>query len=86
MTFRHSICIKILRLYRIINKWILSFIEKYKLSSKQIDYLAAKLDIWGAATVAQALVWQTKSAWLNYSLIVCAILWLIAFIVKGAEK
>lgn len=91
MALRRLILFNIIGFYQKFKIRIISILEQTKPTPKQTDFLASKLDIWGAATVGQAFIWQSNSIWVNYllitaSLIVCVILWLIAFILKGYEQ
>ena len=61
-----------------------------KLTIKQVDAIATKLDILGVFVVTQAFLNITDSVVFSavlviFSLIFCAILWTIAFILKGYE-
>lgn len=91
MALRRFILFITISFYRNFKTRILSVLQKTNPTPGQIDFISGKLDIWGAATVVQAFVWQTGLTWINClliiaSIIVCVILWVIAFVMKGYEK
>ena len=69
---------------------LFSLIADKKLTIKQVDAIATKLDILGVFVVTQVFLNMTENIVLSamlviFSLIFCAILWLLAFILKGYE-
>lgn len=78
-------------LYRKSKDRIFLFLERNQWTEKQTDAVAAKLDILGVFLVTQAWFGLTKYDWhfglaiivLLLSLVLCAILWTTAFILKG---
>ena len=78
-------------LYPKVKHRLFSWITKYQLTVKQVDAIATKLDIFGVFVVTQAFLNITDHVLLSiaivtFSLICCAILWTIAFILKGYEN
>ena len=80
--------------YRWLEAGILSFLTKGRLSEKQVDALAVKLDLFGVFCVTQVWFALTKYGWhfwptlvlFVFSLFFCAILWIVAFIMKGYKN
>ena len=76
--------------YMKIRHQLFLLISDKKLTIKQVDAIATKLDILGVFVVTQAFLNITDSVVFSavlviLSLIFCAILWTIAFILKGYE-
>ena len=77
--------------YRKSKDHIFLFLERNQWTEKQTDAVATKLDILGVFLVTQAWFGLTKYGWHTglasviffLSLIVWAILWMTAFILKG---
>lgn len=80
--------------YRKAKDYIFLFLEEKQWTERQADAAATKLDIFGAFVVTQAWFGLTKYGWhtglavaiLVLSLVLCAILWTAAFILKGYKK
>ena len=76
--------------YMKIRHQLFSLIADKKLTIKQVDAIATKQDILGVFVVTQAFLNITDNVAFSavlviFSLIFCAILWTIAFILKGYE-
>ena len=80
--------------YRKSKDYIFLVLTTKECTEKQADAIATKLDLFGAFIVTQAWFGLTKYGWHTglalviffLSLIVCAIFWIAAFILKGYKK
>ncbi|WP_037586031.1 hypothetical protein [Stenoxybacter acetivorans] len=80
--------------YRKLNRKLISLLRIERFNDKQIDALATKMDIFGAFLVTQAWFGLTIYGWnvwiwlvvFLFSLLFCAILWTLAFDLKGYIK
>ena len=91
MTFLVTITNRVKSLYQKVQHRIISWIFARKLTVRQVDTIATKLDIFVGVLVTQAFVVAGDKTFLNILLlciciVLCAILWTIAFILKGYEK
>ena len=91
MTFLVTITNRVKSLYQKVQHRIISWIFARKLTVRQVDTIATKLDIFGGVLVTQAFVVAGDKTFLHILLlciciVLCAILWTIAFILKGYEK